>query len=124
MDLSGLASHKPFLGWKMIIKDITNDNDILKYIKENFGSGCIINNETLQEDGTKKFSIVGNDLSDPNDDWRKCNVDFSYKIHYYPEKHKLMSVVLGQECTFGTDPSIPSTYQCYDNEMINSFKFE
>ncbi len=114
-------------GWTIIINDIQNDKDLSKYVKENFGSGCAINNETLQENGTKKFSVKGNDFSNPTDDWGKCNVNYAYKILYSPEKYKLMSVLLGQECKFqNSDPTTatPSTYQCYDNEMINSFKFE
>jgi hypothetical protein len=123
--LSGLASH-PFIGWKIIIKNIGNDDDILKYIKENFGSTCTIVSKNLQENGNYQIDIKGISLVENGQGImdETCLTNFVYKILYSPEKHKLMSVVLGQECTFGTDPSIPSAYQCYDDEMINSFKFE
>jgi hypothetical protein len=118
--LASLASH-PFLGWKIIIDNPKDDNELASLIKQNFGSSCIINNMNLQKSGIKELTIKGSDWKDSGD-YGNCYLDFAYKILYSPEKHKLMSVILGQECTFGTDPSSPS-YKCYDNEIIKSFQF-
>lgn len=122
---SGLASH-PFLGWKIIINNPQNDNEVDDFIKQNFGSTCTIISKNLQENGYYQISITGRKNLKENgvaimDE--TCYTNFSYKILYSPEEQKLMSVILGQECTFGTDPSA-YPYQCYDDEMIKSFKFE
>lgn len=114
------SSQKPFLGWKLIIKKVESDVDILKYIKENFGSGCIIKNKnSWNQDGVYEITIYGEDWDKKGTDLGNttCPINFQYKILYSPEKNKLMSVVTGQECTF-------SSYQCYDEEMIKNFKFE
>ena len=121
------SNQKPFLGWKIVISNAGNDADITKYIKENFGSGCIIRDmNSWNQDGVYDVKIYGEDWDKEGSDLgtTTCPVNFQYKIFYFPEKRKLMSVVTGQECTFGTDPLILSSYQCYDDEMIKSFKFE
>jgi len=117
---------QPFLGWRIVIIDVEDDEDILKFIKDNFGQGCNIGSKTASsQEGVYQVGITGEDWNVPgmNIGETTCLVNFEQRILYSPAKHKLMSVVLGQECQFGTDPSIPSSYQCYDNEMINSFKF-
>jgi hypothetical protein len=116
----------PHLGWSIIINDIENEQDILKHIKTNFGSECIINTKDLQEDGNYKIYIKGNQKEENDPWWGNCYLNFAHKIIYSPEKHKLMSVVLGQECKFNsTNPELlDSSYQCFDDEIIKSFKFE
>lgn len=115
----------PYLGWSIIINDIEKDEDILKYAKDNFGSGCYIDNKDLEKDGNYRIYLKGekNDENDPW--WGSCPINFSYRIIYSPEKHKMMSVALGQECKFhNMNPETASpSYQCYDEEMIKTFKF-
>jgi len=120
------SDQKPFLGWKIIISNIDNDDGISKYIKDNFGSGCLLSEKILENNGIYDIKIKGEDWDKKTTDLGNttCSWGSLYKILYSPEKHKLMSVILGQECTFGTDPSIPPSYQCYDEEMIKSFEFE
>lgn len=122
--LNSLRS-EDILGWKITINDIKNDEDILKYIKANFGSTCSITDKVLQKDGNYQINIKGRDLTENGEVTMDptCLTNFVYKILYSQEKQKLMSVVLGQECKFGTDPSMQSSYQCYDDTMIQSFKF-
>lgn len=123
-DLAGFSSH-PFLGWKIIINNPENESEVADFVKENFGQGCIINSKDLQENGSYEIGLMGSEKGGKDDPWwENCFLNFSYKIVYSPEKHKLMSVILGQECTFGTDPMISSSYQCYDETMIKSFKFQ
>jgi hypothetical protein len=122
--LSGLASH-PFLGWKIIIDNPKSENEVDNFVKKNFGSNCGIISKDLQEDGNYQIKIKGRDLIENGAGVmdENCYTNFVYKIIYSPEKNKLMSTILGQECTFGTDPSIRSSYQCYDDTIIKSFKF-
>jgi hypothetical protein len=121
---SGRGSH-PFLGWKIIINDPKDDNEVDSFVKQNFGSTCSIISKDLQSDGNYQIVIKGRDLIENGEGImdENCYTNFVYKILYSQEKHKLMSVILGQECTFGTDPSEQDSYQCYDDSMIKSFKF-
>ncbi|MFA5086889.1 MAG: hypothetical protein WC470_01135 [Candidatus Paceibacterota bacterium] len=112
------------LGWKIIINNVKDDEEILKYIKVNFGSTCMVANKTLRQDGNYAISLIGSDAGKNGEPWYgSCFLGFVYKILYSPEKQRLMSVVLGQECKFGTNPAI-NPYKCYDDTMIQSFKFK
>lgn len=119
------SNSKPFLGWKIVIGNVKDREDILKYIKENFGSECVIQNEFLKENGNHEFYLMGEGKKEEGDPWYGgCSLGFAYKIIYSPNKNKIMSVSLGQEGTFQTNPEEPSTYQFYEEEMLKSFKFE
>lgn len=114
---------KPFLGWKMIIEDIDEDN-IESSIKKNFGSTCIVDSIKEEQNGDYSILIKGEDWDEENFLGETgCLVNYFYKIVYSEERNKLMSLVLGQECTFETDPKT-QPYYCYDEEMINSFSFD
>ena len=115
----------PFLTRVIIIKDINNDAELNKFIKDTYGFGCFIEKkEPWKQEGIYEIKIKG-------EDWDKeidlgntsCPFNYTYKILYAPEKNKIMSVNLGQECGFGTDPNSES-YKCYDEEMIDSFEFK
>jgi hypothetical protein len=113
---------KPFLGWKFNINNIESEEDLLMAIKDNFGSTCEIKDKVKDEQGNYEISLYGSDW-DFNDGLEsRCMINYSYRIIFCPNKGKMMSVILGQECTFGTDPNIKS-YYCYDEDMINSFRF-
>lgn len=115
-----------YFGWEIIINEAKNDEDILKHVKDNFGSGCIVTYKRLQEDGNYDIKLSGSQKVEEGDPWwGNCYLNFAYKIIYSPEKNKLMSMGLGQECKFySSDPVTSSSYQCYDEAMIQSFKFE
>jgi hypothetical protein len=121
---NGYFNIKPRLGWKMIINNIKEEGDILKYVKENFGTGCITQNKLLKESGNYEIYLTGDGKKEESDPWwGDCYLNFAYKIIYSPDKQKMMSVVLGQEGTFQTNPEESSTYQYYEDEMLKSFKF-
>jgi hypothetical protein len=119
-----VKAQKPFLGWKIVINNVLNKEEVLKYIKENFGSQCIIQAEFLREDGNYNLTLTGERKEDSEPWYGSCYLGFAYKIIYSPEKNKMMSVVLGQEGTFQTDPEDPSNYQYYEDEMLKSFEFK
>jgi hypothetical protein len=116
-----IKTQKPFLGWKLIINEAKDKEEVLKYIKEYFGLQCTIQAEFLKENGNYEIHLIGEegDFSSGG-----CSSGSNYKIIYSPDKQKMMTVLLGQEGTFQTNPEEPSTYQYYENEMLKSFKFE
>jgi len=113
---------KSFFGWKLNMNDVNSEDDILDILKNDFGSSCIINTMEENKSGDYKITLKGSDWS-IEDGWGNCLINYTYSILYSKEKNKLMSVVLGQECTFGTYPD-SNPYYCYDNDMIKSFDFE
>lgn len=121
---NGYFNPKPRLGWKIVVNNISNESDLLSYVKDNFGIDCIIENKTLKENGNYEISLTGSGEREEGDPWwGSCYLNFAYKIIYSPEKQKVMSVVLGQEGTFQSNPEDPATYQYYEDEMLKSFKF-
>lgn len=119
-----VEAQKPLLGWKIIINKVKDKEEVLKYIKENFGSQCIIQSELLKENGNYEILLIGEGKAEGDPWYGSCSLGSAYKIIYSPDKQKMMSVVLGQEGTFQTNPEEPSTYQYYEDEMLKSFKFE
>lgn len=112
----------PFLTKVFVIKDIKNDTELNKFIKDNYGSECFVKDKKLwRRDGIYEINIEGKDYTkgiNPN-----CPLNYVYKILYTPEKNRVMSVNLGQECGFGTRYVSEESYKCYDGEMIDSFRF-
>jgi len=120
---TGVLPSKLSFGWKITVKNASAD-DIAEYAKETFGSSCVVDKLSLQDDGNYQIGLKGTDWSTENG-YGNCFLDFASKFIYSPAKHKLMSAVLGQECTFySADPSDVSNYQCYDDAMIDSFKLK
>ena len=123
-----LLNEKTFLGWGILIGDIKNEKELDKFVKDNYGPGCFVGEKELwKQEGVYEIFIKGEDWGPgTNLGNTTCPCNHRYKILYALEKNKVMSVNLGQECTFGTDPmvEISKPYECYDGEMIDSFRFE
>lgn len=112
-------------GWRILIEDIKSESELNKFVKDNYGQGCFAGKKELwKQEGVYEIRIEGEDWGPKTDlGTTTCPWNYTYKILYAPEKNKLMSVNLGQECEFGTDLSSQS-YKCYDEEMIDSFRFK
>ncbi len=127
IDINNKASlnYNPFLTKVFIIKNIKNDIELNKFIKDNYGQGCFVEKKELwTQKGIYEIKIKGEDWGPETDlGTTTCPMNYVYKILYAPEKNKIMSVNLGQDCGFTTDYN-SENYKCYDGEMIDSFKFE
>ncbi len=122
--------NKPFLGWAILTRNIKNEKELNKFIKDNYGSGCLVEKKEpwKQQDGVYEIVIKGEDWDKGADlGTTTCSFGYPHKILYAPGKNKLMSVIFDQgECLFGTDYNYydSGSYKCYDEDIINSFKFE
>lgn len=113
----------PFLGIAIRLKNIKNDTELNKLIKDNYGLGCIAGEKILwnQQKGVYEVMIAGADpnkgigVSNPD-----CPVNYAVKILYAPEKGKIMYVTLGQDARFYSN--IENYF--YDEDIIKSFRFE
>jgi len=123
---------KPFLGWAIFVKNINSDTELNKFVKEVFCSKCndcyvVSKKPWTRNQDYYEVLIEGGGMEDSN-----CPLNYAYKVIYAPEKHKAMAVSFGQECSFynkectptGQGCPLPPDYKCYDEEMINSFKFK
>jgi len=113
--------------WDILIRNISSDTDLDKFIKENYGPGCFAGDKKLwKQDGVYEITIKGEDWDKKGTDLGNttCPWNHAYKLLYEPKKGKIMSVNLGQECSFYNEESPESeSYQCYDKDMIESFRF-
>lgn len=115
---------KPSLGWQILFKTIKSEESLNSFIKEEYGSSCLLKQKNPLEGDVFEVIIEGKDWKEPNVTIGNttCLWNYQYYIMYSPKLNKLISINLGQECTFGTNPEKPS-FRCLDEEIIQSFKF-
>ena len=122
---------KPHLGWAIMIKTVKNEDELDKFIKENYGSGCSAEDKKFWETDYQQLGVYDIHIRGERDN-RETTLGTTscveawtarHKVLYFPEENKVMSVILGQESTFQTNPH-SQPYQSYDQKMIDSFRFE
>jgi cell division protein FtsL len=118
--LSHLKNKEYFqqLSWEFIVSDANNDIDLENFIKERYGNGCKLGNKNPSaQEGVFDILIQGDgkDLSET-----ECPLNYATVLKYHPEKNLVISWDLGQAYTFFIDES----YESYDQEMVDSFRFE
>ncbi len=129
----GPRGFKPRLGWAIVIKTVKNEDELDKFIKENYGSGCRAEDKKLWETDYQQLGAYAYDIHIRGEgDNRETTLGTTscaeawtarHKVLYFPEENKVMSVKLGQESTFQTNPHL-QPHQSYDQKMIDSFRFE
>ncbi len=121
----GSGWFKTLIGWTISVRDMKNENELNKFVKENYGSGCFVENKKpWKQDEVYEIEIKGEDWDKGADLGSTTCVWSSVKVLLYAsQKNKIMSVNLGQECTFQNNPTA-KPYVCADDRMIDSFRFE
>lgn len=118
----------PFLAWVINIKNIKNDVELNKFIKDYYGSTCSIEKKTpwKQQEGVYEITLKGEDWDkEIKSEAAACRLAMSpLVILYKPGIQKIMSVDLGQGCVFGIIETDGKDYQCNDINMINTFRFK
>ncbi len=111
----------PFAGLAVRVKSVKNSTELNKFIKDNYGSGCLIDSKTPweQQKGVYEIQIKGEDW-DKVDYW-DSTCPSNGRTLYSPEKGRVMSVKIGQEYRFYSDST---NSHAYDEDIINSFRFE
>jgi|WetSurMetagenome_2_1015567.scaffolds.fasta_scaffold56142_2 hypothetical protein len=113
---------KPFLGWKIDVAEINNSEEIVKFIKNNFGEACTIGGQKEEGDGIYNIEITGEDWSSQMTN-STCPWEMHYKIIYLPEKHKLLSIKLGIDYDFFVyDNEVQGGLIDFGSEMLKSLK--
>jgi hypothetical protein len=114
-------SNKPMLGYAIFVRDIKSDADLNSLIKEVYGSSCNLGpKDKITENGVDYYRVSVKSSGIEGD----CPMNYSYKILYSIIKNKALALVVGQGCTFSNEYEEPSLYQCYDQEIIDSFRLQ
>jgi len=123
-----ILSKSNYSGWAIVIKTVENEDELDKFIKENYGSGCEAKDKKFWETDYNQSGVYDISVGGEGDNM-KTNLGntscagawtIRYKVLYFPEKNKVMSVKLGQEPTFFNN----SHTVAYDERMISSFRFK
>lgn len=112
--------------WKIVVKDIDNDNELEQFIKERYGSGCSLGKKIpTEQEGVYNVSIDKGGAKDIDEAIKNnCLVNYATVLKYYPKKNKVVSWNLGLAYTFYKSLSDPIHGNIvYDDTMYNSFKF-
>ena len=120
-----------YSGWAIVMKTVENEDELDKFIKENYGSGCEAEDKKFWETDYNQSGVYDISVGGEGDNMKTNLGNTScagawierYKVLYFPEENKVMSVKLGQEPTFWNNPHTPP-HQAYDEKMIDSFRFE
>lgn len=105
--------------WKFVVRDVSNDAELESFIRERYGNGCQLGDKNpSNQPGVFDVSIQGDgrELEET-----ECPLNYMTVLKYHPEKNKAVSWNLGQAFTFVEDESYQNVY---DQEMVDSFKFE
>lgn len=104
--------------WAIKFIDVSREDDLSYFIKDNFGSGCYVGEMIpSDQDGVFRIRVTGDDGTYLDTD---CPINYSYVLNYFPEKNKAVYWNLGQEENFWSYKSNSITY---DKEMVDSFRF-
>ena len=114
----------PFIKWAFTVKSVENDKALEAFIKYKFGSDCKLSKKEYMYGSEYHKSEVYDVKAESPGMESNCPLNFQYKILYAPGIQKAMSVVIGQECGFSVTSGQEYGAICYDQLIIDSFKFK
>jgi hypothetical protein len=108
--------------WKINITEVNNEQELETYIKDEFGTGCELGEQTETEQaGVYAVSIDGSDLGAETP---LCPIDSLKVLRYYPSERKLVDWDAGNGLSFPIcEPEAQCEESDYGPEMIESFRF-
>lgn len=117
----GIDSSTKDRAWQITVKQVKSDKELETFIQERFGSDCKLGkrNYLYGSNGDSVYSIelaTGEEGIDTN-----CRLG---KILYDAGLNKFISIPGGQECGFSGTPVDNYGAVCYDEDIINSFRFK
>lgn len=98
---------------------INNDADLESFLQDRYGSGCSLGSkDPAAQPGTFDVKIEGDGLDLGS---TLCPINYATVVRYSPSDHLVVAWDLGQAITFPAD----STWMTvYDQDMVDSFRFE
>lgn len=128
-------------GLNINIRAVKDQNELDKFIKDIYGSGCKIKAQEVYQDAegnvTSLDEMGGNNEIELNagEDAEGnvtslgetvCPVNYGYKILHGTATNKSVAMSLGQDCTIdnGASPENPTGYECYITEIADSVRID
>jgi hypothetical protein len=105
-------------GWKFVVETVNNDTELEQFIEDRYGEGCELGDKTPTDQAGVYDVELGGEFG-LIDAPGICNVNYNTEIKYYPAENIVVAWDTGQAYTFCDEE-----YTCYDDEMIESFRFE
>jgi hypothetical protein len=108
--------------WKITVAAISNDEELESFIKNKYGTGCMLG-EKMPSDQEGVYDVSVNTGSEnmqqavEND----CLINYISVLKYYPAANKVVQWDLGQAPRFYKIEGYP--YAAFDQEMKDSFRF-
>jgi hypothetical protein len=115
-----IESLTPDRNWAFTVKSVENDNELEIFIKEKFGSDCKLGKKELyrmEDRPIYNINIISGGMES------NCPLNYRYRVLYAPDLKKVMGVILGQECGFSATLVPEYGAVCYDELIIDSFRF-
>lgn len=111
--------------WAIIIQPASTEEDIRQYIKNRYGSLCVLDKITPVSSNYEDVKVLSNP---PEDDKETCWMNFGYYILYSPTKKLLANWDVGQSIRFELNPGdwnkiVDEKIPSVELEMFNSFRF-
>lgn len=104
--------------WKIQIVDISSEVALENFLKERYGSGCMVGDKTAtSQDGVYRVSILGDGKHFTES---TCPINFATAVNYDTLRGKVAVWDLGQAATFAANTDYTETY---DQTMVDSFRF-
>jgi len=99
--------------------NVNNNADLEAFLRDRYGSGCSLGTQDpTDQPGVFDVKIQGDGLDLGS---TLCPLNYATIVRYYPAEHKVVAWDLGQAITFAADSDWMNTY---DQEMVDSFRFE
>lgn len=107
-----------FPRWRIVVKNIYNDNELDRFINDFYGQKCHLGEKTpTPQAGVYDIATKydGKELGESD-----CFLNFMGEFKYYPKKNKAITWNIGQDWVFWGDTDYDISY---DEEMADSFRF-
>jgi hypothetical protein len=120
--LAALQNNQYFEQQKWIFvwrDDIAGNADLEEFLQDRYGSGCSLGAQNpTDQPGVFDIKIQGDGLDLGS---TLCPLNYATVVRYYPAEQKVVAWDLGQAVTFTADAD---WLNAYDQEMVDSFRFE
>lgn len=110
--------------WAILVKKVSNENDIKQFIKDRYGANCNLEKITDTANGYQDVKVLSTAPDEPNSCW----MNFAYNIFYNPQKNILVNWDAGQAIRFELSPAdmdkiYNNQMKSADQQMAESFRF-
>ncbi len=105
--------------WKIVVADVKNDNEIIDFIKAQYGKGCAMGEKKPSGETGDTFDVEIITTGPDETEDKICFINWVTNLKFDPLLRKIARFDIGQDGNFYDKNGKP-----YDTEMAESFYFE